>query len=92
MVITIPIPIITLLLQDIVGILPKADIDPGNTFMIYNNVNTVIMLTGFALYHLLKKRASNSLYGIEPMNFFYSLQTALLQIPAAIIFGFIPMI
>lgn len=92
MVITIPIPVIILILQDLIGILPKADLDPGNSFDIYNKVNTIIMLIGFGLYYVFKKRSSVVLFGIEPLNFLYAIQTPLLQIPAAIIFGFIPMV
>jgi hypothetical protein len=92
MLIIIPIPGLVLLFQDLVGILPKSSLDYGNSFIIYANINAVILIISFAFYHLFKRRASIALFNIKPFNLLYELQTPLLQIPAVLIFGFIPMI
>lgn len=92
MLIVIPVPAIVLILQDILQILPRSRLDQGDSFFIFNNINTVILIIGFALFEVLKNRASNTLYGIKPMNMFYAIQTPLLQIPVALLFGFIPMV
>lgn len=50
MLIVIPIPILVLVLQDIIPVLPRSSLDSGNAFSIFNNINTIIILTGFALF------------------------------------------
>lgn len=92
MLITIPVPGLVLFLQDIAEILPRSVFDDGSSFIIFNNISTIIMLICFSIYHIIKKRACKALYGTQPLNYLYTLQTIFLQLPGAVIFGFIPMI
>ena len=88
----IPIPAIILIFQELVPILPKAEIDTVNTFVIYSNVNTCIVLLMFAIWEALKFFSSRDLYQIKPLGLFYCVQVPLLQIPMSLLFGFYPML
>lgn len=92
MVIAVPVPILVLAFQDLLKIIPKSDLDDGSTFFIFSNLNTLILLIGFAIYEVFKRRAAKNLYKSETLPLVYALQTPLLQLPAAILFGFFPMI
>lgn len=63
MLITIPVPGLVLMLQDIFEVLPKSIFDDGRSFIIFNNVSTIIMIICFTIYHIMKKRACRALYG-----------------------------
>lgn len=87
----IPIFAIPLIFQDIIPLLPRSTLDAdGQAFIIFNNINTVILLIVLGLYEILKKRASRQLYQIETLNYLYAVQTPLLQIPVVLLFGFGP--
>ena len=53
-----PFLFVVLLFQDLIPILPKASLDDGNTFNIFNNLNTTLVILVFGLFELLKRRAS----------------------------------
>lgn len=88
----IPIPILICILQDVLQIIDRSSLDDGNLFYYFNNASTILMFGLFMLFELLKRRASKELYGIEDYKFHHLIEAPLLQIPAILTFGLVPLI
>lgn len=88
----IPIPMAIRLLQDVLQIVDKSPSDNVNLFAHFNNASTILMFILFMLFELFKRRASKELFGIKEYKFRHLIEAPLLQIPAVLTFGLVPLV
>lgn len=92
MVVTIPVHMIALFLQEQLQILPMAPLDDGLSLFKFNIVSVPVLIIGFVFYELMKRQATKDIFNIPNQSLIRSFLVPPLGTLFGLIYGFVPMI